>query len=55
MLINVHNSHKSPRIALLPISLDAAPSTESNAFGKDEGCERVNVDELVVVRERLSE
>jgi hypothetical protein len=52
---NVHHRNQTPGVTLLPVGLDAASRAEADALGEDQRCERVHVDELLVVREGLAE
>lgn len=50
---NIHRRKEPPRIALLAVRLDRRACAEPLALGENQVCERVHIDEVVVVRQRL--
>lgn len=53
--LDIEDSHQAPRVGLFTISLDTAPGGETDTLREDERGERVDVDELFVMREGLAE
>lgn len=52
---DVHGSEHSPRVALLAVGLDRRAGLQAGALGEDQVGELVDIDEVVVMAQRLTE
>jgi hypothetical protein len=54
-VFDVHNGKQAPRIALLAVCFDRTACTESDSFLHDELGEWMNINQVLIVRELLTD